>query len=203
MTAAPPPKPPPGWYPDPSGGSQRYWDGNRWTATAPQPQTASKASSRTGIGTVLGVVVVGIALAAMCSHHSGSSSTSSSTASSATAAASPAPASPTYSEDEIVNSVIDTCQGSVKKQLRDPDSAKFDSWKAWQVTAPGSKPPAGMTYNPAAGDKYYSAGGMVNAKNGFGGYAGGEPYACDAIVTTGGDVNARANSLAGVLGSGN
>jgi hypothetical protein len=44
---------------------------------------------------------------------------------------------------------------------------------------------------------------MVNAKNGFGGYAGDEPYACDAIVTTGGDVRARANSLAGVLGSGN
>jgi Protein of unknown function (DUF2510) len=30
--------PPPGWYPDPSGGqSQRYWDGRQWTASM-QPQ---------------------------------------------------------------------------------------------------------------------------------------------------------------------
>lgn len=28
-------QPPPGWYPDPSGISQRYWDGTRWAAVAP------------------------------------------------------------------------------------------------------------------------------------------------------------------------
>lgn len=29
---------PPGWYPDPSGaGGTRYWDGNQWGPTAPQP----------------------------------------------------------------------------------------------------------------------------------------------------------------------
>lgn len=22
---------PPGWYPDPQGGGQRYWDGDQWT----------------------------------------------------------------------------------------------------------------------------------------------------------------------------
>ena len=42
---------------------------------------------------------------------------------------------------------------------------------------------------------------MVNAKNGFGGYTGNQPYACDATVTTGGDVRARTNSidLSGIL----
>jgi hypothetical protein len=48
--------PPPGWYPDPSGGpSQRYWDGTRWTdaflpaaaeqPTATQPVSSSPAAS--------------------------------------------------------------------------------------------------------------------------------------------------------------
>jgi host cell surface-exposed lipoprotein/uncharacterized protein DUF2510 len=48
--------PPPGWYPDPSGGpSQRYWDGTRWTdafqpaapeqPTATQPASSSAATS--------------------------------------------------------------------------------------------------------------------------------------------------------------
>lgn len=183
MTAPPPPS---GWYPDPSGGGQRYWDGNRWTdlPPPPSPKTSPKKSRGSSIGKFLFAVVAIIALAALCSHYNGSNSTSS-------------------TEKEIEDSVIETCQGSVKKQLRDPDSAKFDSWKAWQVTAAGSTPPAGMAYNPGAGDRYYSAGGMVNAKNGFGGYAGDEPYACDAIVTADGNVHARANSLAGVLGSGN
>ncbi|MFV0316030.1 MAG: DUF4870 domain-containing protein [Microthrixaceae bacterium] len=32
---------PPGWYPDPSTNTQRYWDGNEWTAnTAPMPVPA-------------------------------------------------------------------------------------------------------------------------------------------------------------------
>ncbi len=31
-----PSTPPPGWYPDPSGAGQRYWDGTAWTEhTAP------------------------------------------------------------------------------------------------------------------------------------------------------------------------
>jgi uncharacterized protein DUF2510 len=42
---------PAGWYADPSGGRQRYWDGTRWTehyAAGPQPQMkASKSASLT------------------------------------------------------------------------------------------------------------------------------------------------------------
>lgn len=39
MTA---PKPPPGWYPDPNGGSaQRYWDGSKWTNLPPPPPPAA------------------------------------------------------------------------------------------------------------------------------------------------------------------
>jgi hypothetical protein len=39
------------------------------------------------------------------------------------ASATPAPA--TYTEQEIEASVVDTCQDSVKDNLKDPDSAKF------------------------------------------------------------------------------
>jgi hypothetical protein len=36
VTTTPPPPPPPGWYPDPSTGGERYWDGSAWaTLTAP------------------------------------------------------------------------------------------------------------------------------------------------------------------------
>jgi len=85
---------------------------------------------------------------------------------------------------------IDACQDSVTKMLKDPDSARFDGWTA--SPAAGS-PPAGLVYNPSAGDEYYTASGMVNAKNGFGGYNGDEPYSCDAVVTTG-TVRAQARS---------
>jgi hypothetical protein len=107
---------------------------------------------------------------------------------------------PGSSPEEIQASVIDTCQDAVKKDLKDPDSARFrDDWKAWEITAPGSTPPPGMTFDPSAGDKYYNAGGQVNAKNGFGGYAGDEPYMCDAIATNAGNIHARARSMADLL----
>ncbi len=32
----PPTQTPPGWYPDPSGAGQRWWDGNQWGQLAPQ-----------------------------------------------------------------------------------------------------------------------------------------------------------------------
>lgn len=85
--------------------------------------------------------------------------------------------------------VIDTCQASVRKMLKDPASATFDGWTA----APASGTPTGLVYDPTAGDLYYSASGMVNAKNGFGGYGGDEPYSCDAVVTAN-TVRAQAHS---------
>lgn len=109
------------------------------------------------------------------------------------------PTPSTYSEHEIEASVIDTCQQAVKKDLRDPDSARFgDDWKAWIVTH-HDKPPTVSNYHPENGDTLYSAGGSVNAKNGFGGYAGDQPYGCDASVTTSGDVHAHAYSLNDIL----
>jgi len=48
---------------------------------------------------------------------------------------------------------------AVKAQLRDPDSARFDSVVA---------------YGKAGGYHYYC--GIVNAKNGFGGYSGGQMF---------------------------
>jgi hypothetical protein len=86
-----------------------------------------------------------------------------------------------------------------KKDLKDPDSASFgDDWKAWLVTHPPSEPPK-VSYHPENGDKLYSAGGSVNAKNGFGGYVGFQPYGCDASVTTGGQVQSIAYSLQDIL----
>jgi hypothetical protein len=108
-----------------------------------------------------------------------------------------------YTEQEIEASVIDTCQGSVKKQLKDPDSAKFgDDWKAWVVTH-HDKPPMVSNYHPENGDKLYSAGGGVNARNGYGGYTGSEAWGCDASVTTAGDIHAHAYSIEDLLNGGN
>jgi hypothetical protein len=104
----------------------------------------------------------------------------------------------TYSEQDNEQAVIDTCQKAVRKNLKDPDSAKFgDDWKAWIVTHYDKQPP--VSYNPANGDKLYSAGGSVNAKNSFGGYTGDQAYGCDASVTTSGDIRAHAYSLADIL----
>ncbi len=38
--------PPPGWYRDPSGAGQRYWDGVRWTSWTHPPGAASPAPGR-------------------------------------------------------------------------------------------------------------------------------------------------------------
>jgi hypothetical protein len=106
--------------------------------------------------------------------------------------------SSTLSQQEIEAAVIKTCQGSVKKQLKDPDSAKFSDWKAWIVTH-HDKPPRVSNYHPENGDTLYSAGGNVNAKNSFGGYVGYQMYGCDASVTKSDDVNALAYSLNDIL----
>ncbi|QBC87408.1 hypothetical protein [Mycobacterium avium] len=105
-----------------------------------------------------------------------------------------APTAHAYTEQEIEASVVDTCQGSVKDSLKDPDSAKFSDWKAWIVTH-HDKPPAVSNYHPENGDQLYSAGGLVNAKNSYGGYTGNEMWGCDAAVTTSGNIHAHAYSL--------
>lgn len=60
------PQTPPGWYPDPQGRGQRYWDGNRWTehvsgVDAPPPGSYGPQTKRRGgivwkvaLGIVLG-----------------------------------------------------------------------------------------------------------------------------------------------------
>jgi hypothetical protein len=88
--------------------------------------------------------------------------------------------SPGFDQDHASSDAVDTCQTAVRKMLKDPGSATFDGWTASR--ADGS--PAGLLYNPSAGDEYYTATGMVNAKNSFGGYDGDQPWACDAVVTT-------------------
>lgn len=203
-------KPPqPGWYPDPASGSGlRYWDGSAWGPVAPPPQPPP---ARRGSGVLPGFLagispfVLIILLPLFCcggcgvlaligafSHHSPSSSDQST---SATTQAYTPPPPRTFSEAEIESAVVRTCQDGAKKQLKDPDSAKFgDDWKAWIVTH-SDQPPS--NYHPENGDQLYSAAGSVNAKNGFGGYTGAQMWACDAVVTPGedGKVSARAYPL--------
>jgi hypothetical protein len=93
--------------------------------------------------------------------------------------------SPDHSHDQ--SDAVDTCQDAVRKMLKDPGSATFDGWTA--AVAAGS--PTGLVYDPSAGDRYYTATGMVNAKNGFGGYNGDTAYSCDAVVTTTSTVRAN------------
>jgi hypothetical protein len=38
MTTPPPPSPPAGWYPDPTTGGERYWDGSGWATLSAPPE---------------------------------------------------------------------------------------------------------------------------------------------------------------------
>ncbi|SKQ12443.1 hypothetical protein [Mycobacteroides abscessus] len=99
----------------------------------------------------------------------------------------------TPSPETMERSIIEACQGSVKKQLKDPESARFSDWKAWTVTK--GTPMGGLTYAPELGDKFYSSGGMVNAKNSFGGYAGNKAYICDGVFSHDGSTYAHARPM--------
>jgi hypothetical protein len=68
---------PPGWYRDPQGGGQRYWDGNQWTEhtsgvqQAPPPVQQQYAPQKKGGGStvlkvMLGVVLGGVLLIVGC-----------------------------------------------------------------------------------------------------------------------------------------
>lgn len=197
----------PGWYPDPSGKPmQRYFDGTDWTehyaaaGTKPQPPSATAQPPNPVVGwwqdlprllKVVVVAAVGIAVIGIGNAISGDSGEDDRAGSSSSPDA--PPSEPTFSPELIESTVIDTCHEAIRKGLRDPESATFDEWKAWP--APNSVPPEGMPFNPAAGDQYYSGAGLVNAKNGFGGYVGKTPYTCSAVVTKAGDVKARTSSL--------
>jgi hypothetical protein len=70
------PPPPPGWYANPSGPGQRYWDGHEWTDSYSQPMsgatTASTPAAKTGhvpmwVKVALGIIgALLIVLAAGC-----------------------------------------------------------------------------------------------------------------------------------------
>lgn len=85
-----------------------------------------------------------------------------------------------YTPAEYRSNVISTCQDAARKSLRDPESARFDSWAVSEL-------PAG-----SQGERQFSASGFVNAKNGFGGYTGNQTYQCSATVTLEGKVEAQA-----------
>jgi len=58
------PQPPPGWYTNPTGPGQRYWDGQRWTDSysQTQPSAANSEIAAMSSGTP-GLVIAGYILA--------------------------------------------------------------------------------------------------------------------------------------------
>lgn len=99
-----------------------------------------------------------------------------------------APQPPTT--EEISRGVIQLCQKAVLQRLRDPESARFQNWSAQPL--PEAGPGFHAEYHPENGDRPWFARGLVNAKNGFGGYVGDEEYDCDASVSTDYSVRAAA-----------
>jgi uncharacterized protein DUF2510 len=64
-SADPPPSAPAGWYVNPSGSGQRYWDGEYWTDSysgAGPPSPAEERRGEDGVGN-MGLVVAGYSLA--------------------------------------------------------------------------------------------------------------------------------------------
>ncbi|ORV96216.1 DUF2510 domain-containing protein [Mycobacterium kyorinense] len=52
------PTPPPGWYPDPSGSGQRYFDGRQWTDLPPPPPAQPSVVINNNVGASAPAVVV-------------------------------------------------------------------------------------------------------------------------------------------------
>jgi uncharacterized membrane protein len=60
-TAPPPPQAvPAGWYPDPEGRGQRYWDGNNWTDNIAPATNAKSAGAGDWVGGVLLAILIPI-----------------------------------------------------------------------------------------------------------------------------------------------
>jgi Protein of unknown function (DUF2510) len=67
-SADPPPSAPAGWYVNPSGSGQRYWDGEQWTdsysgAGPPPPSTVAEDRSAGEASGNMGLVIAGYILA--------------------------------------------------------------------------------------------------------------------------------------------
>ena len=75
-------------------------------------------------------------------------------------AAAPAPATPESLVAEKDLAMVWACEGSIKKQLRDPDSYKYETVKFWPSTSKES----GKTVTAVV---------LFRSKNGFGGYVSG------------------------------
>ena len=152
----------PGWYADPNDPSRNlYWDGRAWHRSgAPPPMPRPVVPPPSSPSKLALMTLGGLALIAACFAFFFYFS--------------PGPSGGSAGGKSPF--VISSCQDAVKKNLRDPDNAKFgEDWTA-VLSASGSQPA------PTHGGRMWKASGSVNARNGFGGYNGNEKWGCDVEV---------------------
>ena len=135
----PPPRPVPGWYPDPGGaGSQRYFDGTNWTSQFAHPTKPPKKSISTGkaLLAAVGVVLLVIIIRSCESDDKKDSASTATSSSSATATAPPEPAGPklptnaTVTTDQGPDGEVVTARFAIKDNFTNgfiKDGARFDT----------------------------------------------------------------------------
>ena len=79
-----------------------------------------------------------------------------------------APQKPKYQKIKISNAMLSEVRGAVRKNLKDPSSAKFGAYRSLTYTEVETN---GNFYK-IAGQKVIAVCGKINAKNSYGGYTG-------------------------------
>lgn len=114
-------QPAPGWYPDPSGGGQRYWDGEKWGPIAPPSAPATQVIvKRSNAGWIILAILIGIPLfilgscavmigSVVDSDEKSSTTTTGSTSARASSSTSHAPIGPTMNPEPGKAYKIDDC----------------------------------------------------------------------------------------------
>lgn len=186
----------PGWYPDPEGNPnlQRWWGPVAWSSQTRPSESAGRPGNRAGqpnpergniiLGFGLLAVIGALVIWGIISVVSGdddetptAAPAAASTATTTTTAYDPTPTAGA----ENTETAKDACEGSVKNQLKDPDSAKFRGLQVVEMSAAG-----------------WSIVGEVNANNSFGGKTGYFPFSCYATMRDAETVNAKATLLESV-----
>ena len=78
-----------------------------------------------------------------------------------------APQKPVYQKIKISNAMLSEVRGAVRKNLKDPSSAKFGAYRSLTYTEVETN-----GISEIAGQKVTAVCGKINAKNSYGGYTG-------------------------------